>query len=268
MQWDKVKNILLVVLLLIDGFLGFTVASRYLSAYRQEKAFAADLSVVLARSGVDYSAELTVPTQSHIIPLEIDRNRAAEQAMAEAVLTGEVTSAITDAGKNAFAGDNGTVIWEADGTVRAVFRTENTTGDTARKLKQSAKALLQSCGVSLRGGTLTVDAAKRAVTLTATVAGEQVFNRSLTVTFGESGETQISGIWSFDLPYATTGEKERIYNVADVLLSFAAQNKSVNRIDGITLGYQMELDPSGRLRLVPTWRIATDQGAQYIDAGK
>lgn len=267
MQWDKVKNILLVILLLVDGFLGLTVAGHFYNERRQEKAFAADLAAVLAREDVQYNIGVTVPTQSRIMPLEVDRNRAAEETFAEALLQGACKTELSDTGELTFSNENGFVRIQADGSVRALFSWKAVQA-SEWSYRQAAKQLLSGSGMTLRGGTFTVDAEKGEVALSATIAGKPVFDRELVIHFQENETVSLSGRWTFDMPYASTGEQERIYNVADVLLSFTAQNPTVRRIDGITLGYQLQLSPSGRLQLTPTWRLATDRGVEFMEAGK
>lgn len=267
MQWDKVKNILLVVLLLVDGFLGFSIASRYWDAYVQQRDFGRDLAIVLQRDGVTYTATDVAP-QGSIIALSVDRDRAAEEAFSRALLTGEVASEIGEGGDTRYTGENGTAAWKPDGTVSASFTTGEAPPDSVHAVETRARTLLESAGVSLRGGTLAADADARTATLTATLAGRPVFDRTLTVTFAGDGRVAVEGRWTFGTPYAMTGEKERVYNVTDALLYFVRGEPGVSRIDGVELGYVTAAGVSGRIQLVPAWRVDTDRGERFVDALK
>ena len=269
LQWDKVKNILLVILLLVDGFLAVSIGGRFWTTARQQKDFAEEMTIVLARRGVIYNLEHGVAPQNSILPLEVDRDRTAEENFARALLTGEISAHSTEDGEARFTGDNGSVVWQTDGTVEVtVSGFEDLTDSSARKRKQYARELLKRSGIALRGGTLTARENTSDVVLRATVASMPAFDRALTVGFQKDGRISITGKWTFGTPYAATSDEPRIYSVADALLDFVAQANGVTRIDDIRLGYQLVLGSSGRLQFAPHWRIQTDRGVYFVDALK
>ncbi len=269
MQWDKVKNILLVILLLVDGFLAVSIGGRFWTTARQQKDFAEEMTIVLARRGVIYQLEHGVAPQSSILPLEVDRDRAAEESFARALLTGDVRAQSTEDGEARFTGDNGSVVWQTDGSVEATIGGfEDPTCAGALRRRQYARDLLKQAGVSLRGATLTAQETTNDVVLRATVASMSAFDRILTVGFQKDGRVSITGKWTFGTPYAAMSDEPRMYSVADALLDFTAQATGVTRIDDIRLGYRLVLGPSGRLQFAPHWRIQTDRGVYFVDALK
>lgn len=269
MQWDKVKNILLVILLLVDGFLAVSIGGRFWATARQQKNFAEEMTIVLARRGVIYHLGHGVAPQSSILPLEVDRDRTEEERFARALLTGEISAQSTEDGEARFTGDNGSVVWQTDGSIEAtVGGFEDLTGAGALRRKQYARNLLKRVGISMRGGTLTAQETTSDVVLRATVASMPAFDRVLTVGFQKDGRVSITGKWTFGTPYASTSDEPRMYSVADALLDFTVQAAGVTRIDDIRLGYRLVLGPSGRLQFAPHWRIQTDRGVYFVDALK
>ncbi len=269
MQWDKVKNILLVILLLVDGFLAVSIGGRFWADARQQKDFETGMATVLARRGVVYNVEHGIAPQSSILPLEADRDRAAEETFARALLTGEIHAHSTEEGEARFTGDNGSVIWKTDGTVEATADGfADLTAAGARKRRQYARELLERGGITLRGGTLAAEEAEDEVVLRATVASMPAFDRALTVRFQQNGRISVAGKWTFGIPYTSTSAEPRAYSVADALLDFTAQVNGVTRIDDLQLGYKLAPGSSGRLQFAPHWRIRTDRGIYFVDALK
>lgn len=272
MQWDRVKSILLVILLLVDGFLLAGLAGRYIMTEWRQRTLLEDIEIVLARYEVTCGEGLRIPEQRNMIALEADRSRPAEEAFTEAVLTGTVQRTEREDGQTVFEGDNGTVRWQPDGTVYAAFTPKDTDmPGTAGEMKKAATALFTKCGVSLTGGTLKADLERGTVTLTVPIAGMPVFNRSLTTTWKGEGQITLEGQWFFGMPYATTADRERLCSAEDALLQVArgasGQGK-VGRIDSIALGYRIDNGAGARLQLLPYWRVQTDKGAVFVDALK
>lgn len=269
MQWDKVKNILLVILLVVDGFLAISLFQRYIGTAMQQQALLSDLQVVLSRYEVACGDTLSIPASRKIIPLQVDRSRAGEETFAHALLSGTVQREEREDGETVFTGDNGTVSWRTDGTVYAVFAPTQPGVPASTHAKEKAAAdLLSACGVTRKGSTLRVEA--DAVTLTATLAGMPVFNRALSVAWRDEAVT-IEGRWSFGMPYATTADQERECSAEDALLQVArgeVGQEEVRRIDGMELGYRMDMGAGARLQLSPYWRITTDKGEIFVDALK
>ncbi|MCB6365307.1 hypothetical protein LI291_03790 [Intestinibacillus massiliensis] len=272
MQWDKVKNILLVILLVVNGFLLGSLILRQAGTDMQQQALLEDIRVVLRQYGVECGKGLRIPAQRGMLALEIDRSRTAEEAFARAVLEGTVERVEREDGETVFTGDNGSVSWRPDGTVNAAFRQEGAVvPGSARGMEKSASELLAACGVTLKGSRVEADLEAGEAVLTATVGGLPVFNRRLTVSWQGEGQTAVAGQWSFGTPYATTADRERLCSAEAALLQVArgetGQGK-VGRIDTIELGYQMDAGAGARLLLSPFWRVETDRGTVFVDALK
>ena len=78
MQWSRVKSILIVILLVANGFLAFNIAGKYVSRYYRETETAHNMTVILTARGIEPGRALTLP-EAHSLPvLQIDRSRPDE----------------------------------------------------------------------------------------------------------------------------------------------------------------------------------------------
>lgn len=272
MQWDKVKNILLVILLLVDGFLAVGLAGRYVRNVLQQRALLRDIQIVLAQYDVSCGEQLSIPPQRSMIALEADRSRPDEETFAQSVLTGTLRHEEKEDGETLFSGDNGTVRWRTNGSVYAEFNPSDAEmPGSVRAMKKEAAALLSQCGVSLTGNNMDADLQSGTASVTGSVAGVPVFNRVLTISWQGRDKIVIQGQWFFGTPYATTSDRERLCSAEDALLQVArgeSEQGKINRIDSIVLGYRMDVGVGARLQLSPFWRVGTDKGLVFVDALK
>ena len=260
MQWSRVKSILIVLLLLVDGFLGCMLGVKAFSAYQQAQTTRAQLDTVLAGYGLTLDETMSLPDEALMPQLNIDRNRADEAAVATALLGGEAERSEEEAGSR-FTSPVGTVVWSEDGTLEAVLQPAGYVRPTADEVRAQAAALLQDAGIQTAGA----DWETHVWTARAhfKTAGYAVFNRALTVTFSEEA-VRIEGLWTFDTPYATRSDLYATYNPVDALLQFARQglaSKVVDMEPGLLLGNTA----GNQFQLSPVWKITADTGVYYAD---
>ena len=80
MQWSRVKSILILILLLVDGFLIINIAGKYVSHSYRMAENAHHIMEILERRSI--TADFDLP-EAHTLPvLQIDRSRADEDKFA------------------------------------------------------------------------------------------------------------------------------------------------------------------------------------------
>lgn len=266
MQWDKVKNVLIVILLAVNLFLIGNFGVKLWQDYRRGEELMSDLRALTQEYGMQLDDAFQLPKDKVLPTLSIDRSRADEEAVAQAMLGETVERTEQEDGTVQFESDAGKMEWRADGTVQAECTTGQEMPDDAAAALRLARQLLSSWGLQVEHGSTQADGLT--VTMTGTVAGQPVHNRVLTLRFDEDGSATLSGLWSFGIPYTTVRGSGVSCNAADALLEFAARAQDVKRIDSMTAGYRMEVDSNRRLQLTPTWKIATDSGEYLVDCAK
>lgn len=266
MQWDKVKNVLIVILLVVNLFLVGNFGAKIWQNYQRSEELETDLRTLTQEYGRQLDDSFRLPKDKVLPILSIDRSRADEEAVAQAMLGEELERTEQEDGTVLFQSESGKVEWHADGTVRAECLTDEDVPDEASAALRLTRRLLSDWGLQAEDESLCADG--RTVTLTGTVAGQPVHNRQLTLRFDENGGVAVTGLWSFGTPYTTVRGSGVSCNAADALLEFAARAQEVGRIDAMTAGYRMEMDSNRRLQLTPTWKITTDSGEYLVDCAK
>ncbi len=265
MQWDKVKNVLIVILLVVDLFLLGNFGVRVLNANRREGALEDDIKSLVSGYGLTFSSSFGLPEDKTLITLTLDRDRVAEEEMAEVMLGGGVSRTEQDDGSVRFESTNGAVEWTAEGEVHGACKI---TGPptTESYAKREAKRLVEAWGLSAENEEYVSEGL--AVTVTGTVAHQSVYNRRILLTFENDGTLTVSGKWSFGTPYAAARENAVNCAAADALLSFASEVGKAGDVLSMEAGYRMEADSSRRLQLTPTWKIVTSEHEYLVDCAK
>ncbi|MDO5142912.1 MAG: hypothetical protein Q4D31_07835 [Eubacteriales bacterium] len=266
MQWGKVKNILIAILLAVDLFLLGDLGLRLWQHVQYAGELEADLRTLLHGYGIELDEGLHLPKDTVLPTLSLDRSRAEEEAVAVAMLGGDAERTEQEDGTVRLTRGEDWVEWRADGTVQAVCATGADDPDDERAALRLARRLLGAWGLQAEDAALT--AGGQAVTLTGTVAGLPVHDRALTLTFLDGGRAALDGRWSFGVPYTTVRANGTACLAADALLDLAARQPDSRTIYTMTVGYRMQTDGSRRIQLVPTWKIVTDRGGYLVDCAK
>lgn len=267
MQWDKVKNILLVVLVVVNAFLLANLGVKYYQDARRAGELTDHVGSLLAAQNVGMDAAFRLPQDKVLPVLSIDSSRADEETLASAMLGAQMTRTEEESGAIRFDGQEGGILyWNEDGTVQGSCTLPAGAPAGEDAVRRRARALFQDWGVWADGAELTV--VGQIATLTAPVAGMPVHNRYLSIYFTDSGGVELTGFWSFSTPYAATRETGVTCMAADALLAFAAEHPGAGDVLEMQIGYRLQQDSGRRLQLVPTWKIQTQTGEYLVDCAK
>ena len=267
MQWDKVKNVLIAILLAVNLFLLGNLGIRVWQSCRRENELEANLRTLVSSSGMELAADFALPEDITLPELSLDRSRADAAAVAAAMLGDSVEHTEQEDGTVHFESDKGTLKWHADGAVQGTYILAETAPSTEAEAMEQARKLLAAWGFQAEQPMWTANGT--AVTLTGVVAGLPVHNRCLTLDFSAgNGSAALSGLWSFGTPYTTVNGVSITCSAADALLQFAADSGTTGMIRSMRAGYRMQTDSSRRIRLTPAWKIVTDSGEYLVDCDK
>ena len=266
MQWDKVKNILIAILLAVNLFLMGSLVAKFWQNWQRADELEANLRTLAEGYGVTLAEGFRLPQDKVLPTLSLDRSRTDEEAVAQAMLGADAERTEREDGTVRFESEAGSAEWGADGSLHASLLTDGDAPADADEALRQARRLLSAWGLLASDATLQADGI--AVTLTGEVAGQPVHNRTLTLRFDEAGGVTLDGLWSFGTPYTTVRGSGVSCNAADALLEFVARAGDAQQIRSMTAGYRMEMDGSRRLQLTPTWKIVTDSGEYLVDCAK
>ena len=117
MQWDKVKNILIAILLTINLFLLGNLAVRGWQSHRRTSELEANLRTLVSARGMQLDTAFSFPEDITLPELSLDRSRADEEKVAAAMLGEHAERTEQEDGTVRFESDRGTLEWQVDTVV-------------------------------------------------------------------------------------------------------------------------------------------------------
>ena len=261
MEWPKLKNIILCILVLTNLFLGVMVARRDIqdSALRQQAR--ENAIEFLEDHGVQVE-EGRVPDRMTLLPQMVGRDLDREALLAARLLGDAVQAANLGGEVYRYFNDNGAVQFHNDGAFQGEFVPGFLpVGENREEACQAALAKLD-----FRGELTTMG--RDSLTFRQTWAGQPLFNQEVTLKVEEGSITAMTGGRRLvGQPVRDAGRST--ITVPTALIRFfdglTELNAVCSRIDGITQGYVSGGSLSGPMTLTPVWHIATDTGAYQMD---
>lgn len=267
MEWTKIKNIVILILLCVNGALLALVLLRENRQSQFEAETWLGAVAALERGGITFAAE--EPQAMELSPLTVTRNREGEQGAAEALLGPLSEQADSNPVRTSYVGPGGraefTMGWEfrlePEGLSLDGATWEEASLDYLAKLGVDALPLGQDVE-TLEDGT-----AQRVLSFCQLWEEAPLFS------------CRIEAVWQGDALVCLQGsrvagisapaESAACLPPAAVLVRFLAglnrEGDICSRIEGMTPGY-LAAGGAGTLQLDPVWALETDNGTYYVDA--
>lgn len=265
MEWGKLKNLIILILLLVNGFLLVLVGTRREEALRYERRALKQTVQVLRRGGVEVDLD-AVADGAGLTPMAVERDLAREAALAQVLLNQAVQGNNRGGGLYLYRGTLGEVSIRAGGELSAEFvrddcwRTDHPEQHAAGLLSRLEVAAEQ-LGISARDG-------ETAVRFRQSWNGSAVFSCEIELVYRDGYLDRLSGT----LLMAEAGEAEAGQAMAlpTALMRFseeiAATGDVCSAIRSMEAGYRGSAQSlSGGTRLTPVWLVSTDTANYYLD---
>ena len=265
MEWSKLKNIIILMLAAVNVMLLVLVLSRQWESRSYSENAREDAVAILWETGRIRVERDALPDEMDLPVLTVTRDPELELRQAEALLgalSGEPSSM-------RYEGERGTAQFYANGGFSAELEAGACPiGDKA----PAAYAVDLLAGMEFEAQVLEVreQGESTFVTVQQLWQGEPVFDCTATLIFQEAELRRIQEDVSRRLVgEPQSGGEERTYTVATMLMRFMdyviSNGRVCNEIDAFDPGYILE-SQSEPARLVPAWRVETDQGDYYWNA--
>lgn len=264
MESSKLKNIILIVLLMVNLVFAGLLADSWRESRKVAEQARKSLETVLAGRGIELSPEVDITVKP---PAEYELHRDLESEL-DAVRAVLGTAEGHDRGGNVYyySGQNGEASFRGTGEIEISLLDPSfgLRSAPASEAEKAAKKLgldpfLISSGDS-------GDTAK--VMLGWRWQGFEVFNGRLSVSPSEDSTVSIEGRRSFDEVYRVTESEAMDCQTAIMrFLGIMDENGvSIRKIESVDAGFVLSVPVSGEETLSPAWRISTDSGVYCINA--
>lgn len=263
MDTAKVKNIIIMVLLLVNLCLLALVAYDRIEAAGIRKQAEEDVTAAFEHSGIQLTAD--VPWGETVDTFSLYRDKEREHSMVRRII-GRCT--VQDLGGNIlfYKGARGEARFRGTGE----FQIMPTDGgiETGTDPIATATDVLRSMGftVDASSASMVQDGQAITVTLTCCFRGKIAYNCNVKFLFSTENLLLIDG--RRPLEKGETGDAETL-DAATALMRFLAEVRQAGlvctEVRSVELGYLMDASAAGDGDMTPFWRIETDLGQNYIN---
>lgn len=265
MEWRKVKNLIILILLLVNGFLLVIVGSRIGEVRRYERSALEQAIQVLETNGIRVNGQAVTAAEG-LSSQTLERSAEAEQEMAIGLLGEEVTARNQGGGMYTYRGSRGIVNFRTGGQIDLLpeedARWQGTDpAELVRTLLSEMKVEGEITETALEGGTGTV-------TVCQLWQGVPVFSCRMVFAFRENELTSLSG--TVLAPGESSGENERLLTLPSALLAFQdgilSGGDICSAVESMKPGYRMVRSFGGALWLEPVWLVSGNTADYYLGA--
>lgn len=257
METYRLKNIVIVILLLLNGCLLLVVGRQQLQSLGVERRSAARLRELYQSSQLALGERIDL-TQQPLGPRTLVRQAETEQAIASALLGGDAVSTSQGGGIYSYEAERGAIQFRAGGSFYGshlklpVSDLESFSRDFCDRFGYEEPQVWQE------DGTGSAVAAQR-------VDGVPVANCGVELYFEHGMLTSVTGA-HVSLENASAEPGEKMTCVTSLLRFLDYRNTSgvvCSEVTGVQCVYQLQ--GAAAPRLLPAWEIQTDTHTYYVD---
>ncbi len=269
MESSKLKNIILIILLITNVLLLGLVIDQREAARRQDERAIQDAVDLLAQQGIAARAE-DIPSGDLPAPMTVERGGEREQEVFAALLGEDVT--LTQRGLvSLYSGSLGAAEVRGDGGFSVAFAPGAYPLAQGEGMEAHAQSLVQRLGFTTQ---LSGREGER-VRVTQVYAASSprdyfpIFSCAVTVEYRDGQAVSMEGT---HLPGTPTPDRQagEPLSTATLLVRFRAgiidSGDACTAIHAATQGYILSGDPNGTLRLTPVLRLETDTNLYIVNA--
>lgn len=265
MEWRKLKNLIILILLTVNGFLLVLVGIRWEESVRYERSALEQTVQVLERGGIQVDVE-AVAAADGLAPMTVERDVEREARLAGVLLDEEVQGDNRGGGLYLYRGGLGEVSLRSGGGLSAEFL-RNDHWKTDRP-EDHAAALLKKLGVE---GALTEqenEGEDVVLRFTQSWNGTPVFSCEVEFVYRDGYLTTLRG--ALLMAADGTAEAGQALTLPTALMRFSeelgATGDVCSAIRSMEPGYRGTAQSlSGGARLTPVWLVVTDTANYYLD---
>lgn len=264
MEWHRVKNIIIVILLLINGFLLVLVGTRKSEARRYEQSALEGVILVLGENGISLSEDV-IAARSGKTPGTMERSITLEAQAASALLGESTEGTNRGGGLYIYATDAGQISFRSGGELSSALNDDPRwhTDDP----ESHAAALAAGLGVDFRLVDSRISEGSGLVVYQQLMDGAPLFSCGISFVYENGRLTEVSGtLLATEDPAQESGEvlslPTVLMHVLDELLTSGSVSSAILTVEP---GWLPEQSFNDAIRLNPVWYISTNTTDYYVD---
>lgn len=266
MEWRKLKDLIILILLVVNGFLLVLVWSRRADSDQYERSALTQTIQVLERAGIRVDADALAPADALTL-MAVDRDLEREAKLARALLDEQVEVENRGGGLYLYQGTLGQVSIRSGGELSAAFED----GERWRtdRPEQHAAALLGKLGLKGERTTVTQEDGQTVVRFRQIWNGAPVFSCEVSFYYQDGRLTALRG--TLIMGSAGAAETSQVLTLPTALLRFSEAVggtgdvcSEIRAMEPGWRGFAQSL--SGGVRLTPVWLVSTDTAEYYLDS--
>ena len=267
MEWQKLKNLIILILLVVNGFLLVLVWSRRQESARYERSALEQTVQVLQRGGIEVDLSAAAPADG-LAPMSVERELDREEALARALLgKGAVQAENRGGGLYLYQGSDGELSVRAGGELSAKMA-DNPNQLVSGDLERHASGLLKRMGVDVERIGVTKEDEWTRVRFRQVWNGAPVFSCEVEVVYYYELLYSVQG--TLLTAQAGTAEAGQALTLPTALMRFseeiAATGDVCTRLWSMEPGWRGTAQSlAGGIRLTPVWLVTTDTASYYLD---
>lgn len=266
MEWAKVKNIIILVLLLVNGFLLALVGARVGEARRYEQAALTQAARVLENSGIRVDLDAAAPADE-LSPQTVERDPDRELQMARVLLGGDVQAENRGGGLYLYQNENGVLSVRAGGELSAELA-DGPGLQAHGGPERHAAGLLKEMGVDAEQVAAAEEDGGTRVRFRQRWGGAPLFSCEVEFVYGDGRLAAVRG--TLLAAQAGAAQAGAGLTLPTALLRFLDHVRGsgdvCSEIRSMEPGYRAVQSLSGATRLSAVWRISSNTASYYLDA--
>ena len=268
MEWSKVKNIIILLLLLVNGFLLVLVVARHSGTDQYQRSALTQAVEVLEHNGIQVEQSALADAQG-LSSQSVERSLDVEEALAAVLLGDTLTREDQGGGLYAYRSELGQVSIRSGGAISARLAEDERwrTGDP----QGHAASLLAGMGIQAQAVQANLDEeGTGSVRFRQLWQDVPVFSSHVTFTYRQGALASLSGVLLIQDPGQVTAGAEASMTLPTALLRFLdgilANGDLCSSVQAMTPGWLMSQSFSGLVSLSPAWQVSTDMAQYYLNA--
>lgn len=258
MKTSRIKNIVIVILALVNAFLLVLLLGRQNQQRVAYERSVEQLSLLLANNGITFDTAL-LPDEVSYPTAELSHDAGAEVSFARALL-GDAAAERSTGGSSVYESELGSLRFRANGEVD---------GNLNRSLEDPAdffSRTLSDLGYRVDAPSALSNTGSGTAVAVREVDGVVIFNAPLAFTFENNVLTSVSGSFLPSITLTTPAGGTDAISALVRFLDYRNSNGLVcTQITSLDCGYLLQSSATSA-KLVPAWHIATDTSEYYVNS--